>query len=324
MDLPIVKRAIELKTRPFDTKSFLDTLVKNFVITRGTRQLLDTCLASGGFIAGGFVRLALHNFGAHMVDEHLTFEYGYYEDQKTAADKMEKDALWGLTKYLRSHDTVDKLDRFKSGKNDIDVFFPDKGSLASFVKTFGWDATKFIVNESPAGNALTILCDNRVVVQLITRFTAPVDEMLSSFDIINGAVAITSDSVVFPQQWFELERERVIRVNHWSHDQTIRRVARWGWKHELETLHPDDIEHYNAKLMEMFDRIHTDGKIEVENGLVIYDMPSFLKSLNHPSFLKNVDGAMLVLLSSMASIYDDYNWAFTEFKNRSSILQQVH
>jgi hypothetical protein len=279
---------MEIETRPYDTEGLLSLLVDSGAMHYTTRPYLLDLLKHGAFIAGGFARVVMADF-----------------------ERRGPEAIGG---YLGTS-KGETFDQYKHDKNDIDVFFPDERTRNHCIRLFPFPMGSSHV--SPGGNAVNVLHGKQTIVQVVTKFTSPVDQMLKRFDMTNGCVAFTKDKLHIVRGWEELEASKLLHVNHWNHIGTLRRVGSWMSKHGYTDLHPDSVPGFNAAMIALFERVSTDEIIMGSNGSYVeFDKYKFLSFAKRDFALKNSMGYFLTLLASLTPFYDDYNWAANELKRR--------
>ncbi len=192
----------------------LDIIKTSRLLRNATQELLLAVFDNGGYIAGGF--------GA-LLARHLIL----HEDADDV-DKFENK----LRRHLGVPGPIDASKRYNNaGCSDIDVWFPDDAALQAFMA----DERRMkllscgIVTATPTAANMAIehivRCDARV--QVITRFLMPIKEQLSRFDIYNSMVAVTNDTVTFPEHWRALESARVLHVSTWKCPWTVNRFLKY-------------------------------------------------------------------------------------------------
>jgi hypothetical protein len=116
---------------------------------------------------------------------------------------------------------------------DIDVFFPNETDELQFVQDFKTSPkflgkiTSFV--ESEKGFAYNINLDNQFKIQLIqsNKFVwNTIEEVLSSFDILNCSVAVNDKHVIMPASWKMLEENKQLHVAKWGM-WTITRILKY-------------------------------------------------------------------------------------------------
>lgn len=120
-------------------------------------------------------------------------------------------------------------------QGDIDVFFNSSGDAASLIPKH---ATR-----SQAGFAKEL--NQTVKVQFVDDpelIQPTIEETLSSFDIVNCRVAINHQHVVIPQDWFEIESRRLLRVGRNNTPFLGSRILKYLKHRGLEGLTDDSYE----------------------------------------------------------------------------------
>lgn len=185
------------------------------IMRKATRALLARVFSHGGYIAGGFATLLARHFVL-------------YEDVFEPDNLVDK-----VTAHLGCPEPVKdgRRPRHDPRCGDIDIWFPSEASLQAFMADpLRIDlVTRGVVAETAtsAGFGIELLIPGQARVQVITKYLRPIEEQLSRFDIYNAMVAVTNDSIVFPEHWPALERARVLHVSSWSSPWTVNRFLKY-------------------------------------------------------------------------------------------------
>lgn len=117
-----------------------------------------------------------------------------------------------------------------TGKGDIDLFFPSPQSIKEFYasdEVFHLLGTSAWSRLSALGLAREhFFCDGTEKVQVITKYTGQIKDLLSCFDIYNASVAFNKYHMIVPVGWFDLEKDRMLHVNRWNNF-TVGRVNKY-------------------------------------------------------------------------------------------------
>jgi len=267
----------------FDT-DYIETLRKTRVLSRPTAEVLNIVLNCGGFIAGGFARQVAHytilpdDISKHcdgpeeMLSRYLEMSHGWTPNRRA------------VTPYWRA----------ESG--DIDVFFPDQKSITESL-TAAYDLARsapmvFQIEDSPMCFAKEIVCNDRQRIQLITKYTGTVEEVLSSFDIHNAMCSLTRDHVTIPEEFEYLEKNKMLHLNRTDSKWAFARLLKWQRKHKYIKLSPLTSTWLASRAIELFDQCK-DANIPVqfENKLltrrkVFTWAKAFMDSFNPEDLLK--------------------------------------
>lgn len=172
------------------------------------QQFFELVFAHNGYISGGYAIIVAR---AHCGVSDL------YEYTTQVARHLALGNRYTNPKYLP----------------DVDIFFPNEADELRFIEDFktspkfAGKITSFI--DSEKGFAHNILLDNRFKIQLIqsNKFVwNTIEEILSSFDILNCSVAVNNKHVIMPSSWKSLEENKQLHVAKWGM-WTITRVLKY-------------------------------------------------------------------------------------------------
>lgn len=283
----------------FDTLTLIDRLQP--IIGRKSHLFVHDLLNRGGYIAGGFARILMHSIGAKLTNNGLIEE----------TQKLNSGLIEG---YLGCCYRTQKIPVYK---NDIDVFFESQDDLDKTILVNPWH--DFQHSTSLCDNAINVYIDDRTLFQIVTRFVAPVDEMLETFDIANACIAFSKDKIHINREWFYLENQRMLKVNKWTHTYTANRLYSWKNRHEYLTIDVGCVKQFNENIKNVLQRLNKNGNIENHSGFIEQDWNRLQGALRH-ELVKYLDTDLLMILCSLESPYNGYNWALKEFKKRSMSL----
>lgn len=185
-------------------------LVERGVVEPTVGDFLRLAFERGGYVAGGFAAL----FGRH----HL------FDDASACAG--------ALYDHLgRGFDPNDASPFSNTHSGDIDVWFPDGGSLDGFFSHAWLRAMRLeghvVSRPTRLSTGEEYVIGGRVRVQVIRRYLLPVEEQLSRFDLFNAMVALETDRITYPKGWLDLESQATLHVANWGSPWTIGRVFKY-------------------------------------------------------------------------------------------------
>lgn len=189
------------------------------ILSSSAWNILEQAFNQGGYIAGGFARK--------------------------------------LYRCLDGIDNIRSVNEYLYVRGgDVDVFFPSKDSCdrASF-NIHGWG----LIANNDFAYTFTKLNGrgNLNKIQYVKHFTAPPEEMLASFDIVNAMVALTRTGIYIDDRVIELESKKTLDLDSVDGMRTIMRVMRWTWRHELPTLTPSAVNMINSFVKQIMDQHRT-------------------------------------------------------------------
>jgi hypothetical protein len=265
-------------------------------------RFLNLVFEHGGYVSGGFAMIvARAHSGTIDISEytrqlarHINYFAHYNGDTKSFGDA-----------------------RVNFGKKDIDIFFPNEIDELTFIDVmkhkFAEQINLFEISEK--GFAYNLVLSNVFKIQLIqsNKFTwNTIDEILSSFDILNCSVAFNKDSIILPSSWKDLEEKCTIHVSKWG-AWTISRVMKY-----LRSGYKALSEETSSSLYTGIDKFSsfTSSKIKDDN-----DKEKFTKQIN--LLLKRIFGAVKSQLTdrqliefSLLMPSTTYDGAFQELEKR--------
>lgn len=165
-------------------------------------EIIQVCLDSGGYIAGGFAR-QMFRCRDHTLEGRA--------------------ASW---KHYLQHG------------GDVDFFFKDRVDYERAIDglmSAGFNASMHTVMSdtyvvsSQAGN---------VIIQLIHGLFGPINEILSTFDITNARIAFESNALHHDERFADLEESGSLHVSVCDGTKTLARVLSWKSRHGY-SLHND-------------------------------------------------------------------------------------
>lgn len=199
--------------------SMLDMLAttNTFGFRANTRELLRLVYQCGGYIAGGF---------GTIIARHLV------KGVEPSVNRF-KNLDDSIRMHLRTPDVKKggHSPYVNAGCGDIDVWFSDAVSLAGFMHASRRhemiDAKLIHVSPTVTDAAVEHIIEYDARVQVITRYLADPTTQIASFDVYNGMVAVTNDSIIVPEHWVELENASMLHVATWTSPWTINRFFKW-------------------------------------------------------------------------------------------------
>lgn len=213
------------------------TLKDATAIDQPTLDLVNLAFKHGAYVAGGLARriwltTVNRSSGGWPIKPELSMSH------------MCSD----VRAYLQSGNKLSGMHMHNSARGDIDLFFQDENAFRSF-KADIFDlmnvANKVLTTPktyavgTTVKNVFTeIYVSETTRVQLISKHIAPIEQILSSFDIYNAAVAVNDEHFVVPEGLEDLEKEGMLHVFNWTSPMVINRVAKWFWKHNFKRLSP--------------------------------------------------------------------------------------
>lgn len=119
-------------------------------------------------------------------------------------------------------------DHFKHD-GDIDLFFPSPDKANEFIVYL---ASKGInCKQSLTGVAFNFeICNGMmgmIKCQIIVDYSAPIRDVLSTFDIANCKVAFNHTGFLFDDRWDDIERSATLLVDNWNNPWTFSRVYKY-------------------------------------------------------------------------------------------------
>jgi uncharacterized protein (DUF2132 family) len=196
-------------------------------------------------------------YGLRWLPEYLSmaFDHGGYI-AGGAAVRIAQQKLMGSKRYEDLFEAIESLFRQghrpvdpTSDKNialeeavigDIDVFFPSNKHYASFyVDAAAAGPTKardVVIAPSPMGLATELTYRGKSKVQAIARYTAPIEQQLSRFDLVNSMVAFDGSKLIMAQGWRELAERKLVHVQNFKCDWVFNRILKYVSKHDYSTI----------------------------------------------------------------------------------------
>lgn len=250
-------------------------------------ELLRTAFKHNAYVAGGFARVVTSAEGAPN-------------------DEKRQDRLW---RYLEQHDPIDRSNRWwKVGRGDIDLFFQNHADLAKFEH----EVSRFPVFEknrypSPSGSCIEFDCDKCVCVQVVTRYVAPIEEQLKSFDIYNAMVAFNDKEMIMPHDWKDYEDSNTLHVVGWRSPFTVQRMRKWFWKHRYDKLSQETASELGIRALDIIARLKAQPLTtpfgEYKHDKVVYALKEFVPHMTNDELLM------------LTSLYPEDSYGFmTPFK----------
>lgn len=263
---------------------------KPWIIGQQATAILRLAFQRGAYVAGGFARVV-----------------AAYEPGTEDGDSR-------IRQYLGVGHKIERQRRFpKTGRGDVDVFFPSESSLASFLGDVALEPVLkgLPIHEMASGAAVEFDCDEVVVVQVITSRTAPIEEMLSGFDLYNAMVAFNGEEFIEPVGWRELEKQKMVHVSNWTSPYVINRITKWFYKHRMTTLSPKTSTEIGTYAIEIIAQLKKEpiampwGKMTFDS--VVHKLKEFLP------LLPNEELARLISVYPLTA----YKGAFNVLRTRS-------
>ena len=291
-------------------RSFISMMSGAHALNNRTLVLLKAAFDCGGYIGGGF--------GIVMADRLLG---------------VKTQRGWELEDSVRHHlgsPRLDKTNHFPfAGSSDIDVWFPDENAKDRF---FNYQCVKDLEHcaaPSFTGAATEYVIPNDARVQIITRFMAPIEEQLATFDIYNAMVGLTEHEMLVPEGWVELENERVVHVASWASPWTPNRVIKYLARKRYKHLSPQTGREFAEmffKAAEWCQQLRDEGKLEELKEADKYKLVKWVKKaprkvqgMLYP-MLKTMTNEQLLKLSALFPAETNYDLALSELRKRAAPL----
>lgn len=292
--MSLIIEPITIKGEPV---AFETLLSEAFDIHGSIRGCVMNAMEKGGYVAGGFARKILR--------------VGKF-----------KDPAYGIKGYLGWD-----LSGPSDWAGDIDIFFPTTNAYFTAELSNVWKATMrtpYFDTFRPNKDAVSI--------QYIKGKTAPIAEMLNTFDIINAKVAFDRHHVYYDDRCLDLERQNVLQVDHVTRIKTMLRICRWRVRHNLPTLHPETREIFNTELNNLMshcsDVNETIGNDEDDDPITIRQLYDRV-SKHRPLIDNETLMSMWLLVGNLigkqnyASAQDYVSWAEGELNKRAGHVHRA-
>lgn len=264
--------------------------VKPRIIGQQTATALRLAFKHGAYVAGGFARIiAVHELGTETGDDRIRRYLG-------VGQSIERNArLW------------------KASKGDVDLFFPHLKALELFWADVALDPVlKGIPIHPMKSNACVELdCDKDTVVQVITSRTAPIEMMLSGFDLYNAMVAFNGEEFIEPVGWRALEEQRMVHVVNWTSPYVINRITKWFYKHHMKNLSPKTASEIGPYALEVVARLQKEPIVMPWGTMTYHSVVNKLKKFL--PLLPNEELARLISTYPLTA----YSGAFGVLQSRS-------
>ena len=226
-------------------------------------DLIRLAFKHNGYIAGGFalqlakllkpkagdLELHVHNVTCVNGQNHMTRYFG------------------------RTYDHTNNSIFANASSGDIDLWFPDKQSLASFESSdelkellnlrYETQPKTFHTKLTSTGTAKQYAIDHSIRVQVITAYLLPKIEQISRFDIYNSMCAFDGTTLTYPEHLMDLEDRRMLHVSNWRSQNstyksswTVNRVLKYmNPRHGYNALTPETAETLSNLLLDACDNI---------------------------------------------------------------------
>lgn len=176
------------------------------------QKVFELAFSHNGFVSGGYAIIVGR---AH---------HGIISIQEYISQAQRHIMPINMSYYNANSDTI-------KYKKDIDLFFPNEEDELKFIANFKKFFSKEILSfeESDKGFAYNVLMNDGVKVQIVqsNKFVwNTIEQILSSFDILNCSIAFNEKQIIFPSSWKMLEEAKMIHVNKWG-AWTISRVLKY-------------------------------------------------------------------------------------------------
>lgn len=241
-------------------------------------SFLKKSMAYGGYVAGGFARIAVANILHNYVLQ----------------GKIMSDELRNSCEGIRISSLLRGL------KTDIDIFFPNKYSATVAPQTLATDHVVRTSCETKGGWGIEYTTKSITKFQHITKsYGAPVD-IVSGFDLANAKVYFDSSGIYWTDEWLELENTRTIGIDVWDKQNLLWRINKWAAKHGYERIRKNDeellFEHIITMITKMKEKkfFRFGSEVHVEHGLA------------HIWRMTKVLNFMPETLISLAMLFDSY------------------
>ena len=295
--------------------NIIGDLKKHMCFNSVTANLLQTAMEHGGYIAGGFGTLIAKHY---LLDGFKHLEDGVFD---------------GMRKHLGQPGLGAETSPFKNaGCGDIDVWFPHIKNLSAFMhdqrRTDFIARQHVVVTPTLTNAALEHLIDRDARVQVITKWLQPMKDQIAAFDIYNGAVAVTENTITVPEHWELLEKADTLHVSTWASPWTINRFFKWSERKGYKNVTPATADHVysevfkalewhekwgdaplqDEKIKEAINRDRLKRRFILQKG---FRAQTFLKSL-----MSTLPGEKLVELSALFKEPLHYDFAMQEIHRR--------
>jgi len=210
--------------------NIIGDLKKHMCFNSVSARLLQTALENGGYIAGGFGTLVARHY---LLDGFKDLEDGVFD---------------AMRKHFGQPGMADGNSVFKNaGCGDVDVWFPNIKNLSAFMhdqrRTDLIASKQVVVTPTLTGAALEHLVERDTRIQVITKWLQPLKDQIAAFDIYNGAVAVTENTITVPEHWELLEKANTLHVSTWASPWTINRFLKWIDRKGYKNVTPSTADH---------------------------------------------------------------------------------
>lgn len=297
--------ALSFVTHPLDINPF-EVLVRNKALPDWFVTLVTTVERHRGFLAGGLARILARDV------------FGFCDVYRL------KPSSW-ISMYMRLDEPVDDENvwDFKT-RADADFFFEAPDGIKRCVHELVEQGLSLHVEgTTPSGFATEYRVNDVLKMQLISGNCGPVEHVIGDFDIVNAAVAIKSDRVVYPgQRWLDLERAHMLHVSNWRNDYTVFRIMKWMDRHGIKKLTDETADEATEATIRLLASAKRNGGKVPALGPHGFERNTFLLSRSFQALLsQRKDRLSNDDLLWLASVWPDdlkaYNAAFEALRERS-------
>ena len=292
-----------------------DDLRKKRLINNTTLSILKAVQSRGGYVAGGF--------GSILARRYLLNKF----------DRENGEEFYDIVRNHLGHPVPRDGSKWQNaGCGDIDVWFPTDTAVNLFMNLSNSfvDVSK---TQTVTSAAIEFIVESDSRIQVITRWTRPINEQLAGFDIYNAMVAVRESKITVPEHWEQLESKDVLHVSNWNSQWTMNRLFKWiGRKHWYVSVTPPTAEYVYDRLVEiiswkksMWSNIdqHDDQIIDylsrdrLKKRVIVqdaYHMHKFLKRI-----IPSLTNEQLLMISSLFPDVSKYDLSMKEIYHRASL-----
>jgi len=198
-----------IKFVTYPVKSVLEINIDQ-LLTSHMRYLIDIALAHNGYIAGGFALLVARH---HML-------YNQFDDK------------WAQF----------TPERLMNG--DIDIWFPDNASYDAYrtemKNKFDFVSDHFDIEQSKLNTATNYTdVKTRRKIQIIHKYISDRKTNTSCFDIYNAMVSLDHNTITFPAEWIDLEKNKTLHVFNWTCPWVLNRICKYMARKRYKYITPE-------------------------------------------------------------------------------------
>lgn len=284
---------------------------------RWFQEYLSTAFDCRGYVAGG---------AAVRIAQHKLMGSKRFDDLSEAI----------MTLFMRGRRPVDPTTNqnvvFEDTViGDIDVFFPSSEHYARFIMLAHDHAlTKsgaVVMSPSPTGAAMELTYNKQSKIQAVARYTAPIEQQLSCFDLVNSMVTFDGSTMMTAEGWRELDERHLVHVQNWKCDWVINRISKYIMKHGYNTVTRDTATTLFKYFKEEIEKAATGEYSQLPKapgwnsrlpGRRFKGMTVDSMVYEFSKFVKSLDDSDLVQFSSYVPD-DAYDVAFVELARRSKV-----